>query len=269
MILEAAISGKSRKVNIEAVDRGACVYEEGGMYEERSYQQWMASEGLVYSRAAVKESDLLIAAPHDVQERATALLCEARVTLERYIERDGRFQTTLTPHLILPDAPLLVRRMAASAERFSVGPMATVAGAVAEYVAEALVQQEDEVLVENGGDIAVASNRPVTFGLFAGEHSPFTQKVRFRVTAGRERYGVCTSSGTVGPSFSFGKADAVCIVAASAIDADAAASAYANQIQTKEDVARVVALAEGDTRILGIIAAKDDCLGIFGAVELI
>ena len=159
--------------------------------------------------------------------------------------------------------------MAAAAARFGVGPMAAVAGAVAAAVGDELARRFGDVIIENGGDVFVSSSRPVTFGFYAGPHSPFSGKLRFGVTGMGERFGVCTSSGTVGHSLSFGKADAVTIVGASAVDADAAATAIANRVQTRDDIDRAIEEAQKFKEIKGIIAAKDDRLGLWGAVTMI
>lgn len=238
-------------------------------YEERTYRTWARADDFTPTTVCQGESDLMILAETDVSHEAASLLAEVREDLTYYILRDNRFHASFVPHAPFEDAPPVARRMATAAEKFGVGPMAAVAGAVAEYVGAGLAKKFGNVVVENGGDIFVCSSRPVTFGLFAGEHSPFTGKLRFRVTGGRKRYGVCTSSGTVGHSLSFGKADAVCVVCGNAVDADAAATAFANRVQTRDDVDRVVAWAENHKDIGGIIIAKDDRIGLWGTVEII
>lgn len=238
-------------------------------YEERTYREWVRAEGFVRSRAVVEETDLLVLAPCDVSHRAGQLALEAREEILSYIRRDEAFRTALSPHATLPDAPPIAQRMAKSAALFGVGPMAAVAGAVAEQVGQALAEEFKEVVIENGGDIFVSTPRPVVFGFFAGENSPFTGTLRFRVTGVHRTYGVCTSSGTVGHSLSFGRADAVCVLCKSAADADAAATALANRVQKADDVGRVVEEAQGHRSILGIIAAKGDRIGLWGDIEII
>jgi ApbE superfamily uncharacterized protein (UPF0280 family) len=237
---------------------------EDGMYEERRYRGSVDSEGLVRSEAAFRESDLLILAAGDVAKRSQGLLMEAREALESYIGRDGGFRTALEPHDPLPGAPLIARRMADSARSFGVGPMAAVAGAVAEYVGEAI---EGDVIVENGGDIYARTARPITVSLHAGEGSPFTGKVKFVARPGGRAIGIATSSGTLGPSLSFGKADAVCAVCDSAVDADAAATAYCNAVRSPSDVERVIAMASAHGRVKGIVIAIGDRLGAWGEIE--
>ncbi len=238
-------------------------------YQERTYQQSIQAEGLVRSQVWVDESDLCILAGADVTGLAEDLLRDVRADLLSYLQRDERFRLTLDPYEPFFDAPLVVVRMAAAARRFEVGPMAAVAGAVADCVGEQLSQHYPDVVVENGGDIYLRCERPVLVSVFAGEHSPFVDNLRFLVRPGGRRLGVCTSSGTVGHSFSKGKADAVCVVATSSADADAAATFFGNQVQSCEDINRVVDHASRRDGVFGILVAIGDKLGVWGAVEVV
>ena len=143
--------------------------------------------------------------------------------------------------------------------------MAAVAGAIAECVGE---QLPGDAVVENGGDIFVRSGRPLVFTLYAGEDSPFTGRLRFSPRVD-EAFGVCTSSGSVGHSRSFGKADAVCVIAKDTAVADAAATALCNRIKQNSDLDEVVKAAAKDEGILGIIVALGEVLGVWGKVEIV
>jgi ApbE superfamily uncharacterized protein (UPF0280 family) len=238
-------------------------------YQERTYQQSIQAEGLVRSHVWVDESDLCILASADVTNLAEDLLREVRADLLAYLQRDERFRLTLDPYEPLFDAPLVAVRMAAAARRFEVGPMAAVAGAIADCVGEQLSQHYPDVVVENGGDIYLRCERQVLMTVYAGERSPFAGKLRFLVQHAGRRMGVCTSSGTVGHSFSKGKADAVCVVAESSADADAAATFFGNQVQSCDDINRVVDSAMQRDGVLGILVAIGDRLGVWGAVEIL
>lgn len=238
------------------------------MYQERTYREWVSPVGLVRTAVSLGESDLMILAPEDVSAPAGLLTREARDILEGYIREDAEFLRAMAPCEPACDAPAIIRAMAAAAERFGVGPMASVAGAVAKHVGEGLAEF-DELIIENGGDIFVRSRRPVTMSLYAGERSPFTGKVEFRVHPEGGAIGVCTSSGTVGHSVSFGRADAVTVICDSAIDADAAATALGNDVKEESDVDRVIEKAASFNEIRGILIAVGDRLGVWGEVELI
>jgi len=182
------------------------------------------------------------------------------------MDRDAEFAASLVPHEVLNETPELARRMAAAAARFGVGPMAAVAGAVAEYVGDGI---EGDVIVENGGDIYARSQQPLTVNLHAGERSPFAGKVKFLVRTGGRPVGICTSSGAFGHSRSFGRADAVCIVCESASDADAAATAFCNRVQGPGDVEGVIEEAKGCDLIKGMLIAAGDKLGAWGDIEFV
>jgi ApbE superfamily uncharacterized protein (UPF0280 family) len=235
------------------------------LFQERTYRGWVNADDLVASHVCQDESDLYILSKGDATASAVDLLAEVRRDLEAYIRRDEKFCTALKPHQPAFNAPLIVRRMAAAAARYEVGPMAAVAGAIAECVGE---QLPGDAVVENGGDIFVRSGRPLVFTLYAGEESPFTGKLRFSPRL-EGAYGVCTSSGTVGHSKSFGNADAVCVIARDTAVADAAATALCNRIGSEADLDAVVQTAAGDDEILGVVAVLGERLGVWGRVEIV
>jgi ApbE superfamily uncharacterized protein (UPF0280 family) len=240
-----------------------------GLHQERTYRAWVHSFGLVGFRVRVAESDLFILADSDTSRQAEDLLREVRADLEAYILRDEGFMTTRRPHQVLHDAPLIARRMASAAREYQVGPMAAVAGAIAESVGEQLAESHAQLIVENGGDIFVRSARPLVFTLYAGEASPFNGKLRFTVPGTPETLGICTSSGTVGHSYSQGRADAVCVIAHTAPLADAAATALGNLVGCQADIDRVLDAAAHDENVLGVVACMGSRLGIWGAVEVV
>jgi ApbE superfamily uncharacterized protein (UPF0280 family) len=122
--------------------------------------------------------------------------------------------------------------MAEAASIAGVGPMAAVAGAVASFLGQVLGSCSREVIVENGGDIYLRSAHERVVAVFAGD-SPFSYKIGLRVKPEDTPAGICTSSGTVGHSLSFGNADAVVIKGESAILADAVATQAGNLIKSK------------------------------------
>ena len=109
--------------------------------------------------------------------------------------------------------------------------MAAVAGAIAWAGVEAM--QEAGALfgvIDNGGDIALVCDRPVRVGVHAGE-AALSNRIAFVVPPQDSVLGICTSSATVGPSISFGVADAVTIFSRDVSLADAWATAVCNQLR--------------------------------------
>ena len=184
------------------------------IYRERFYRDWVRSQGLVTFQVKVKETDLCISAEKNLLEEANNSVIKYRKQIEDYINDNPVFEIALQPVDIEKDSPSIVREMAEAAEKCDVGPMAAVAGAMAEYVGKDLLAYSSEIIVENGGDIFIKTNKQRRIGIFAGQ-SPLSGKISIAIEPKDTPVGVCTSSGTVGPSFSFGKADAVVIISKS------------------------------------------------------
>ena len=146
--------------------------------------------------------------------------------------------------------------------------MAAVAGAIAEHVGRALLRRADEVIVENGGDIFMRSRRERIVSIYAGA-SPFSHRIGLRVPGERTPIGICTSSGTVGHSKSFGTADAVVVAAPDTALADAAATAIANCVTSAEDVDAALARGRAIEGVTHIVVVKDSKLGVWGDLELV
>jgi ApbE superfamily uncharacterized protein (UPF0280 family) len=135
-------------------------------------------------------------------------------------------------------------------------------------VGQGLLAHSAEVIVENGGDVFLKTRQAATVAVFAGA-SPLSLAVGVRV-GGRDRpCGVCTSSGTVGPSLSFGKADAVCVVSDSCALADAAATAIGNRVQSGRDIPGAVEFGRGIRGVAGLAVIVGDRLGAWGEVEIV
>ena len=120
--------------------------------------------------------------------------------------------------------------------------MAAVAGLLAQPVGDRLLQLSRQVIIENGGDIFFQTDEPPVFGLYAGENSPFSGRIH--LPGELTRGGVCTLSGTVGHSISFGRADAVAVIAGDATLADAAATSICNSIRTPDDVQQAIEIEQ-------------------------
>ena len=235
--------------------------------EPRTYRTRMARGGLVSFRVAVKETDLMVLAARDFTNEVREAVVKERQQLEGYIEAHPDFVKTLAPWPEDPFAPGLVREMIAAGKKTGVGPMAAVAGAIAERVGRALMPSSPEVIVENGGDIFLKISRPATVALFAGK-SPLSQKVGLKIEPLLGPLGVCTSSGTVGHSLSFGRADAACVLAPSAALADACATALGNRVPDAGAIDAALEWVAEVPGILGAVVIVGDKLGAWGQVEL-
>lgn len=146
--------------------------------------------------------------------------------------------------------------------------MASVAGAVAEFVAYDLLNRTENLIIENGGDIFLKTNSNLTVSVYAGE-SPLSYKVNLIVKPEESPIGICTSSATVGPSLSFGKADAVCVISQSATLADAAASAIGNRVKSKKDIKNALEYGIKISGVRGIVIICGKDMGAIGDVEFL
>jgi uncharacterized protein len=203
----------------------------------------------------------------EAEKSAEAAVYACRAQLESQIRLQPGFLTSLIP-LDLPSAcPSLIADMVHSARLADVGPMAAVAGAVAEYVGKILAERFSEVIVENGGDIWMTGTRDRMAGLFCG-HSPLNGKLGLRLPAAGFPLGLCTSSGTVGHSLSFGRADAATVKAKSASLADAVATGFGNRVKTAEEIPDALEWASSIPGVLGLLVVIGDRMGAWGDMEL-
>jgi len=216
----------------------------------------------------VKETDLYIRARRDLKKKATEIVQKQRSLLENFIARHPGFLTALEPFPVGIDAPSIARDMEEAAHIVGVGPMAAVAGAFAEVVGRELLRISPEVIVENGGDVFLKTTKPRLVGVYAGD-SPYTGKIALRVAPSETPVGVCTSSGTVGHSLSFGKADAVIVISPSASLADAAATAIGNLVKTADDIQKSLDFARGIADLLGVAVIINDKMGVWGKINLV
>jgi ApbE superfamily uncharacterized protein (UPF0280 family) len=236
-------------------------------FQPRTYRHWTKGRDLVSYSVVIKETDLYIRTATNLKSKAERLILKYREPLEKYIERHPIFLSSLEPVSVEKDAPQIVKAMAKAAAKVGVGPMATVAGAIAEFIGEELLAYSPEVIIENGGDIYIKSLKKRVVGIYAG-NSPLTGKIGLEIDSKETPIGVCTSSGTVGHSLSFGKADAVTALAKSATLADAAATALGNIVKTPDDITRAIEFAQSIGELKGVLIIIGDKMGMWGKVKI-
>lgn len=187
---------------------------------------------------------------------------EMRDEIIRYALEHREFYTSLSPLPYDSEAPEIVKCMLKASIEANVGPMAAVAGAIAEKIGESLVKAgAKEVVIENGGDIFVKVEDPIIVGIFSGK-SPLNGKVLLRIEKSETPCGICTSSATVGHSLSFGAADAVTVISKDSALADSFATKYCNEVKSRDDVDKV--LKEFQSNIGGMVVIINDVLGSVG-----
>lgn len=237
------------------------------MYQPRTYRRWVRGKDLVSFSVVEKETDLYIRAASNLRSKARKLVLKYREMLERYIDHHPLFLTSLEPLPADEDAPVIVQAMLETTAAVGVGPMASVAGAVAQFVGEELLAFSPEVIIENGGDIYLKTVGKRIVGVYAGS-SPLTGKLGIEIEGEETPLGICTSSGTVGHSLSLGGADAVVIVSGSAVLADAAATAVGNLVSEPDDIPRGIEFAKEVDGLKGVLIIKGEAMGVWGDVKL-
>lgn len=220
-------------------------------------------------RVCVATTDLYIRADRDLSVQALAVARRARSEVEAHIRERPAFATALAPLEPPRDPPTeLVRSMYDSAWAVGVGPMAAVAGAIAGAVGRELRALSREVLVENGGDLYLDLEEEAVVGLYAGT-SPFTNRLGLRIDPAHSPQAACTSSGTVGPSLSYGRCDSATVLSRDPALADAAATALGNRIQRPSDLEPAVEWALRVPGVRGAVAVLGDRLAAAGEVEFV
>jgi hypothetical protein len=237
-------------------------------YRERFYRSQTSSPNWASFALQVKESDLWVRARRDVSALGYERLFQYRHDLETYIQVHPGFKESLVPLTLDPLAPPIVQDMLKAAKIAGVGPMAAVAGAVAHFVGRDLLSLSSDIIIENGGDLFIASCELLTIGIFAGA-SPLSQKLAIRLDPQPEPFGLCTSSGTVGHSLSFGKADAVTVLSSTATLADALATAIGNRVRTRQDIPAAIDWAQTIPEVTGVLIIVGDQIGLWGDLELV
>jgi ApbE superfamily uncharacterized protein (UPF0280 family) len=208
-----------------------------------------------------KESDItIISESKEAILRAKQSFYSHREKLEEYIKTNNKFLKSFSPVQVKSDYRI-VNLMAENAFICNVGPMATVAGALADLMLEAMKEKEingfisaKNALVENGGEIAIDSEQSMKLALYAGNNE-LNLNLGFLIKKENCPIGVATSSATVGHAISLGQADAVTIFANNATLADGAATAIANIVKG-DDIEK--SIKKG-------LDATEDIEGVFGA----
>lgn len=194
----------------------------------------------------------------------TRAIVAHRTELEQYIISHPQFQLSLTGVELLEHAPEVARRMAAAAALTGLGPMASVAGTLAQIGVEAAMADGcSEAIVENGGDMFVLSGEPVTVGIYAGRELEGAN-LAFRLHPDELPVALCSSSSTMGHSLSFGNCELVTVIAREAALADSAATLACNRIHREEDLEAVLNEVGALGGIQGLLAVKNGKIGLWG-----
>ena len=238
------------------------------METRRTYRQRISGGHLCTYPVTVRETDLFISTGTRLDDLARESVLTWRGQIESYISQYPEFLHSLVPWNPPGPAPSIIRSMSFAAAKAGVGPMASVAGAIAEAVGKDLLAHSQEVIVENGGDIFIQTHKPIIAAVFAGT-SPLSMKFGLRIDRSSTGIGLCTSSGKIGHSKSFGLADAVCVRSDDCALADAAATAIGNRVRSFSDVEGAIDFGRSVPGITGILIVVASRMGVWGEMELV
>lgn len=236
------------------------------MHQHRFYRKWMKTDDLVSFEVKVFETDLLVFCDKMLKEEAEKVVYKYRSELLDYIDKNNSFRDSFVPIDMDKAAPEIAKDMIRKSAIAGVGPMAGVAGAIAEYTGKALLKHCLQVIIENGGDIFIKSDKKRKLGIYAGK-SPFSGKINLKINPKKTPLGICTSSGTVGHSTSFGVADAATIIARDAILADCVATQTGNLVKDPDDLKIAIDYAKSVDGVIGVLVIAGDKLATWGEVE--
>jgi len=193
---------------------------------------------------------------------------KCRLVLEDFLKKEPEWGLSLEPVEVESTAPPLVKVMSDAALAAGVGPMAAVAGAIAESVGEELGRNSESVIIENGGDIFMKSSKGRIIGIYAGRGLAEIG-LGLRIDPEDTPLGICTSSGLIGPSLSRGTARVATVLARSAPLADAVATALGNRLKSSGEVKQALAWAGSIEGVSGALALHGKTFGAFGGLNLI
>lgn len=243
-------------------------------YKDRTYREHVREGRWTSFTTKYKKTDVWIGVDKEsykpeIPEFCNTFIRNLHASMDAYLCKDPNYLTSLIPYDAKPEAPDILKKMSCISRRTGIGPMSAIAGAVALYIVEALKTEFHikEAIVENGGDIYADIQEDMDVSVFAGT-SPLSEKVGLHINAQQAPLGICTSSGTVGPSLSFGKADAVVIICKDVLLADSYATKFANFIRKPEDINPVLEKIGKLEDILAAMVIKDDSMGVIGKFEM-
>ncbi len=192
-------------------------------------------------------------------------LITQRTLIENYADKE--FLDSLAPVRIKKGAPKIIKEMALGAKIANTGPMAAVAGTLAEFAAKKAIalHKPETIIVENGGDIYAYTKSKINIGLFSGQNK-LKDKLCFQLTGANTPVSICSSSSKMGHSLSFGKCDLSVIFSKKASVADALATASANRVKTEKDIKETLDWLKKKKYFEGAIIIKDKKIGLVGNI---
>lgn len=197
-----------------------------------------------------------------------------RQELKRYISRNPDFSLSLEPLKYNGEnLSEIVLKMYKSSSKADVGPMACVAGTISEMSLDFLIDNGSTYsIVENGGDIALINDRKVLCGIYSNNEI-LGNNIAFKIKPRKHPLGICTSSGKIGHSISFGSSDSVTVISKSPSIADGLATRIANDVNghdSEDKVSNALECGENYKELFdGVLIISGENVGTIGRLPKI
>lgn len=235
--------------------------------EKRFYRSIIQGADYEKFEVNVEETNLLVIAKRNLEKQIQEEVIRQREILKNFIKENPEFLFSFSP-IIVESKHEIIKLMSKSSVYTKTGPMASVAGAIAEIIGRKFLNLSEELIIENGGDIFLKANRDIIVGIYAG-NSPYSMKIGIKLKKRETPYGVATSSGTVGHSISFGDADAVTIVSFSSAFSDGSATYFGNLIKGKIDKELILKELRNFPFIEGVVIIRKKEIFLWGNIEIV
>ncbi len=213
----------------------------------------------------IKESDLYFISDKNIKKQAYLELIKLRKIIEKHIKERPTFYTSLKP-LNLPDYDIheMIKEMYLAAQKADVGPFASIAGVIAEFIGKKLLKFCNEIIVENGGDIYINTKKDRIIRIYCEK----IKNLGIKISKEIQPISICSSSSKIGHSISFGSADLVVVISKKGAIADAFATSICNKIKNLNDLQKTINNVNEDN-IQGIIAICNKKIAIKGKINFI
>jgi ApbE superfamily uncharacterized protein (UPF0280 family) len=235
--------------------------------EDRYYRSVIDTARWTSFRTRVETTDLLIRAGKDLSVKAEQIVKELRGEIRKHIGMQEEFLTSYSPVKRLPRRPEIINNMYRASELTDTGPMASVAGAIAESLGNLLLQETEEIIIENGGDVWLKVTEPVLINILS-KSVYFHDNIILKIYPDKTPCGICTSSGKIGYSFSYGRADSATVISGDAAFADAAATGACNLITNEDSLMDALAYCMKMEKTRGTVLIFRDRMALQGDIEL-
>ncbi len=211
-----------------------------------------------------RHCSIAVSSDADVEKECRENLPLIYGEVENRVLSDAVFAESLIPVNGNENDTPIIKQMIEAGKKAGTGPMAAVAGSIAEALFRSVKTPFNTLIIENGGDIFASSREDLICGLYTG--SSF-DKFALKIKKSLLPCGISSSSAKIGHSLSFGKALLAVVISPSGALSDTFATALANSVQSEKDLENAVNFCAAGNRITGCAAIINDKIAFAGDIE--